>query len=70
MPGILGHADLLFLAIITRTVGVPFFGPEAGSVLPITPLSLLAQISELALVLLLVVLKRHAGARVAPTTAP
>jgi hypothetical protein len=42
--GIAGNALLIALWAVTRTVGIPFFGPMAGEVLPVGLLDGVAQI--------------------------
>lgn len=57
--GIIGNGFLIALYLITRTVGIPFFGPEAGEVEDITLLSLLSKLLEAALIAALVLLLRR-----------
>jgi hypothetical protein len=42
--GIAGNALVIALWAVTRTVGIPFFGPMAGEVLPVGLLDSVAQI--------------------------
>ena len=56
--GILGNMALIVLWGVTRTLGIPFFGPSAGEVETIGPLDLTAQIAELALIACLFILLR------------
>jgi hypothetical protein len=56
--GVVGNMALIALWGITRTIGIPFFGPSAGEVETIGPLDLTAQIAELALITCLVILLR------------
>ena len=56
--GILGNMALFALWGVTRTIGIPFFGPSAGEVEAVGPLDLTAQIAELALIACLFVLLR------------
>lgn len=56
MLGILGNAAVVTLYLITRTVGIPFFGPGAGEVDKVTALGLISKAIELALSAVLVVL--------------
>ena len=53
MAGAVLNACIIALYIVTRTVGIPVFGPEAGRVEPVSALSLIVQIAQLALVLCL-----------------
>ncbi len=46
------------LYVLTRTLGVPFVGPAANVVLPVTPLSLFTTLVEVAEVVVLVGLAR------------
>jgi hypothetical protein len=57
--GILGNAFLIVLYLITRTVGIPFFGPEAGEVEDVTVLSLLSKAVEVVLMAALILLLRR-----------
>ena len=56
--GILGNSAILVLYAITRTVGIPVFGPAAGQVEPVGPLDLATAAAELGLVIVLVQLVR------------
>jgi hypothetical protein len=58
--GAIGNASVIVLYLITRTVGIPFFGPEAGEVEPITVLSLLSKGIEIVLIGHLLALIRRA----------
>lgn len=57
--GIAGNAAIIVLYVVTRTVGVPFFGPEAGEVEELTPLSVVSKLLELVLIYVLVRLVRQ-----------
>jgi hypothetical protein len=59
LSGIVGNAAIILLYLITRTVGIPFLGPEAGQVEDFTAISLLAKISEVIVIGLLAVLLRN-----------
>lgn len=48
--GIIGNAFLIVLYLVTRTIGIPFFGPESGEVESVTPLSLISKAVELILI--------------------
>jgi hypothetical protein len=65
LVGILGNSSILLLYTVTRTLGVPFFGPAAWQVESVGMLDLLTAAAELALVLVLVKLVRG-GPRVRP----
>ncbi len=60
--GIVGNGSFIVLYLVTRTIGIPFFGPEAGEVEPITLLGLASKATEIALVACLVVLTRRTKA--------
>ncbi len=51
--GIAGNLAIFVLYLLTRTVGIPFFGPEAGEVEEVGLIDLCATTSELALVVAL-----------------
>lgn len=53
--GILGNAAIIALWVVTRTIGIPFFGPEAGEIEPIGLADSLSKITELALIGCLIV---------------
>lgn len=46
-PGLIGNALIIGLWLLTRTAGIPFFGPQAWQVQPVGQLDLLAVIAEL-----------------------
>lgn len=56
--GILGNAVIIALWAVTRTVGIPFFGPEAGEVEPVGVLDSISKLVELALIACLVIMLR------------
>ncbi len=60
--GITLSASVLVLYLVTRTTGMPFFGPDAAAVEPVTPLSLVPIAIETALTGCLIVLLRYASA--------
>ena len=51
--GIGGNVSIIVLYLLTRTVGIPFFGPHAGEVEGVGVADLFATTSELALVVVL-----------------
>jgi hypothetical protein len=57
--GLIGNGFLIVLYLITRTVGIPFFGPEAGEIESVSAISLLAKAIELVLIVALVMLLRR-----------
>jgi hypothetical protein len=56
--GAVGNAAIIGLYTLTRTVGIPFLGPEAGTVEAITAVSLITTAAELILVIILLRLAR------------
>jgi len=56
--GIVGNGAIIAMWLVTRTLGIPFFGPEAGQVQPVGIPDLLATLVELALIVHLAVLLR------------
>jgi hypothetical protein len=56
--GVVGNLSIIALYLLTRTVGIPFFGPHAGEVEGIGMLDLSAAAAELALTGMLGVLLR------------
>ncbi len=56
--GIAGNLAIIVLYIVTRTAGIPLFGPHAGEVEEIGGIDLVSVIVELVLVIALVVLLR------------
>jgi hypothetical protein len=67
LAGAWANASIVALYIVTRTIGIPVFGPEAGQVEPVTALSLIVQIAELLLIAYLVRAIRR-GDRIACTS--
>lgn len=57
--GIVASAATITLWAVTRTMGIPFFGPEAGQVEPVGAPDLISKIVELALIVHLAVLLRR-----------
>jgi hypothetical protein len=57
--GIIGNGFLIALYIVTRTVGIPFFGPEAGEVEDFTLLSMVSKVAEALLIVGLWMLLRR-----------
>jgi hypothetical protein len=52
--GIVGNLASLLLWLVSRTVGIPFVGPDAGQVEAVGPLDLLVKLLELVLISVLV----------------
>jgi hypothetical protein len=63
MAGILGNLAIALLYVITRTVGIPFFGPEAGEVEAWDFLGVSASAAEVALAAFLGYMRRRAVRR-------
>jgi hypothetical protein len=59
--GILGHLAIIGLYIVTRTAGIPLFGPHAGEVEEIGVVDLTSKLAELTLVISLVALMSIRG---------
>ncbi|HLE46766.1 MAG TPA: hypothetical protein VI818_00600 [Candidatus Thermoplasmatota archaeon] len=51
--GIVGNLAVVALYVVTRTVGIPFFGPEAGQREAVAVIDVVSKATELALVVLL-----------------
>jgi hypothetical protein len=60
LAGALGNLAVIVLYVITRTLGIPFFGPEAGEVAGIGPADLPTKLAEAGAVVLLALLYRDA----------
>ncbi len=58
--GIFGNVAVMGLYIVTRTVGIPLFGPEAGEVEPVTVIGLLSKTTEALTIICLIQLYRRA----------
>lgn len=65
LAGIVGNGLIIALWLVTRTVGIPFFGPEAGEVEPVGVIDTVSKLVEGALIVCLVELIRTAATRVA-----
>ncbi|MDD3827835.1 MAG: hypothetical protein GX597_02025 [Anaerolineaceae bacterium] len=59
--GVVGNAGVVLLWVITRTLGIPFFGPAAGEVQPVGLPDLVATLIEVALIGHLLVLLTRFG---------
>ncbi len=69
LTGIVASCVFIALYVVTRTVGIPFLGPEAGRVEPLTGLGLATKVLEASLVILLIALLRGMGAEAAARSA-
>ena len=56
LAGIIGNGLIIGLYLVTRTLGIPFFGPHAGHVEPVGVLDALSKIIELGLMACLVMM--------------
>lgn len=56
--GIVGNAIIIGVYVLSRTLGIPFFGPEAGKVEAVGGIDIVSKLVELALVIHLVLLLR------------
>jgi hypothetical protein len=61
--GIVGNLALIALWAWTRTIGIPFVGPGAGEVEPVSALDVVAKVVEGGLIALLIVLLWQLGRR-------
>ena len=68
--GIIGNGAVLVLYTVTRTVGIPFFGPAAGEVEPVDALGLMTKGIELLTVLVLAWLLQRARAEAPRAAVP
>lgn len=59
VAGIVGNFAIIAMWIVTRTSGVPFFGPHAGVVEEITGIDLASKVIEAALIICLLVWLRN-----------
>jgi len=59
LVGTVANLSIVCLYLVTRTVGIPFLGPDAGMVEPFTPLSVAVTLLEILLAVTLVVLARR-----------
>lgn len=62
VAGIAGNLAIIALWVVTRTIGIPFFGPDAGEVEEVTLISLMSKAIEAALIVCLMVLMRRTPA--------
>jgi hypothetical protein len=56
--GILGNLAILALYVVTRTVGIPFLGPDAGQVEAVRTIDVLSKLLEVAVIVGLVLMLR------------
>ena len=60
--GIVGNLAIIGLWVVTRTVGIPFFGPHAGEIETVGGIDGVANLVEVTLVVILGLLLWRAGA--------
>jgi hypothetical protein len=60
--GILGNAAIILMWLVTRTVGIPFFGPEAGQTEKVGFVDLVSKATEVAVIVHLWLLLRRTDA--------
>jgi hypothetical protein len=58
--GVGGNAFLILLYLVSRTTGIPWFGPQAGRVETVAPLDVLTKLFEAVLIVILVLRLREA----------
>lgn len=68
--GIAGNVAVIALYVVTRTVGIPFFGPEAGVVEEVRPLDVASKLVEAALIVVLAFVLRAPSAKPGPRNPP
>ena len=66
--GIIGNLAIIVLWVVTRTIGIPVFGPHAGEIEEIGAIDIASKLIEVLLVILLGVLLRSASQRPPQTT--
>lgn len=64
VAGIVAHLALFGLYIVTRTLGIPFFGPHAWEIEPVGSIDLFSKLVESMLLGALVLVLRDAGGHV------
>ncbi len=58
LAGIVGNGLIIGLYLVTRTIGIPFFGPDAWRVEPIGRVDVVSKLAEVALIVSLIALLR------------
>ena len=61
--GIIGNLAIIALWVVTRTIGIPVFGPHAGEIEAIGAIDVVSKLVEVLLVVVLAVLLRSASQR-------
>ena len=59
--GIIGNIAIMILYVITRTLGIPLFGPDAGEVERVTIAGLLSKVTEALMIACLIQLYRKSN---------
>ncbi len=54
--GIIGNAAIVIMYLVTRTLGIPFFGPGAGEIEEASLLGIISVVAEILLIIALAVL--------------
>lgn len=69
--GIVGNVSIIALYTVTRTVGIPLFGPEAGEVEEVAAIDVASKVAEVAVIVTLAMLLwRTRGTTIAAAEAP
>ncbi|MBA2361926.1 MAG: hypothetical protein H0V86_00110 [Chloroflexia bacterium] len=66
LVGVIGNLAVISLYVVTRTVGIPFFGPHAGEVEAVGAIDLASVVAEAALVAALLLLLWVGSSKVRP----
>jgi hypothetical protein len=61
--GIIGNLVIIALWVVTRTIGIPVFGPHAGEIEELGAIDIASKLVEVLLVILLAALLRNASKR-------
>ena len=61
--GIIGNVAIIALWVVTRTIGIPVFGPHAGEIEAIGAIDVASKLVELLLIVVLGVMLRSASQR-------
>jgi hypothetical protein len=66
--GIIGNLAIIALWVVTRTIGIPVFGPHAGEIEAIGAIDVASKLVEVLLIVVLGVMLRSASQRPPQTT--
>ncbi len=61
LMGVAGNVAIVALYVVTRTIGVPFFGPDAGKLEAVGVIDVISKATELALIVVLLRMHRVAA---------